>query len=390
MKTLCSRYKTRKQTPWPASLPSLWLFSCLAIAGLIFGYQSFAPPRNDAVAVSLTSASEQVPPTTKPIELIRVGDRVWADPTHGETDVRFGDSVTPAEWRTLAVRASKAGGGYADVELLRPLTWIHAQQATVGKQIDLQVPECGINGNAEVLSISACPGIVPGTGKIVTAVFRHSGADILDLYIDGNETAIGTTAAHPFWSETKQSFVRADELAIGERLRTLAGIAEVVRIVRRNDIEPVFNLEVQVSHVYHVGIHGVLVHNGTTKICPKVMSTDTVKKNLDELGEAGSAGGDYAIHGHHFYPKWLGGAADGPLIKVRGYEHLRELEPELWEHMKKSLPKITQRTDKKVQDLLDAGEITQDEITDALVEFYKKRYPQYSEKTIRDTLEKAL
>lgn len=83
------------------------------------------------------------------------------------------------------------------------------------------------------------------------------------MFIDGIPDPVGTTANHLFWSETRQQFVRADELARHESLRTLDGIARVEKVVPRASGEPVYNLEVQVDHVYHVSQFGVLVHNGT-------------------------------------------------------------------------------------------------------------------------------
>jgi hypothetical protein len=105
----------------------------------------------------------------------------------------------------------------------------------------------------------------------VTGTFRHRSARVLDLYVEGLAEPIGTTANHPFFSADEQRFKRADELRPGERLQSLAGTPQVVRIEQRPASQPVYNLEVQVDHVYHVGSCGLLVPNGELAIlnnCP--------------------------------------------------------------------------------------------------------------------------
>ena len=98
----------------------------------------------------------------------------------------------------------------------------------------------------------------------------------------------------------------------------------------------------------------------------------------------------YSIHDHHLYPEWLGGAADGPRLRVRGYEHIRNLESDLFAHMKKDIPELTQKTTEQVRDLLRQGLVKQDDITDALVKFYRNRYPGLPEDVIRKWLEGGL
>ena len=91
--------------------------------------------------------------------------------------------------------------------------------------MDIAVPECGIDGRAEILAIEPCPPISSGPGHVVTGTFRHQSAAVVDVHVSGLAAPIGTTANHPFWSEDRQTFVRADALLPGERLRTLTGCA---------------------------------------------------------------------------------------------------------------------------------------------------------------------
>ncbi|QDU82507.1 hypothetical protein Pla110_42650 [Polystyrenella longa] len=55
--------------------------------------------------------------------------------------------------------------------------------------------------------------------------------------------------------------MRADELNEGETVATLNGTSYVESIKSREEQHTVYNIEVQVDHVYHVGSGGVLVHN---------------------------------------------------------------------------------------------------------------------------------
>ena len=203
-----------------------------------------------------------VPLGTQFIEDIDVGQWVLSGNPTGEDDLQFGIEVDPETWRLLELRAPKTDGSYADVRMLRPLWWLELQTlptfvvrgpeeesgivlvsvvddrsepgeiepfdpaTLVGETIHVSVPECGINGDAHVLSIGGCPQISPRPGpefQVVTATFEHHAARVLDLSIDGVGTPIGSTPNHPFWSEDRQEFVRADELVVGERLRQSDG-----------------------------------------------------------------------------------------------------------------------------------------------------------------------
>lgn len=216
--------------------------------------------------------------TTRAIESIRVGERVVGDAIRGDGENEFGD-VDPATWRKLSLRAPRADGTVSHVELLRPVWWLAERGAAVGKTVHLDVRECSILGDAEVLSIAPCPPLAEGNGRVVTGTFRHPAAAIIDVHVDGLTAPIGTTPNHRFWSEDRQDYVAAGELQPGERVRTLAGLSRVDRIVPRDRPEVVYNLEIQVDHVYHVGGSGVLVHNAGD--CPTPNGTPDNPVQLD-------------------------------------------------------------------------------------------------------------
>ncbi|MFD3808246.1 polymorphic toxin-type HINT domain-containing protein [Streptomyces sp. NPDC058619] len=111
----------------------------------------------------------------------------------------------------------------------------------------------------------------PETGetaaKTVTAtIFTEDDKKYVDLGIETNNgiATITTTGHHPFWSETDQTWVNADELKPGMTLRTDEGqTAAVVRTRTYQAVNETYNLTVADLHTYYVlaGATPVLVHN---------------------------------------------------------------------------------------------------------------------------------
>ena len=142
------------------------------------------------------------------------------------------------------------------------MTWIEQTQRNRDGRLWLELSEFDIADWATVVSIDECPAEIEGEGRLVTGRFEHSSAEVLNLYVEGEQTPIGTTASHPFWSQDRQAFVSAELLRTTERLRLEDGrTAAVIRIEQLPGTQSVYNLEVDGEHVYHVGLHGVLVHN---------------------------------------------------------------------------------------------------------------------------------
>ena len=124
----------------------------------------------------------------------------------------------------------------------------------------------GLDGPAQVVAIEPCPEIEPddGTGRnVVTGTMAHPGDNILYLDITGLDESLGVTDTHPIWSETRQDFVVAGQLEVGEQFRTLTGESATLTKIHphRGPPEMVFNLEVDGQHVYSVAGNGLLVHN---------------------------------------------------------------------------------------------------------------------------------
>jgi hypothetical protein len=293
---------SRKDTPVNGThrhrprLSFLWLFACLVGAGLctfkgLGGHFSQLEPTAMASVAGVAPRTDTKKPLIKPIQDIQVGEWVLADNPTGEEDLSLGDEVDPATWKRLELRAPKEDGSYADVVLLRPQWWLDEQESRVGGSVYISVPECGIDGNAELLSIAPCPEISTRpsrTARVVTGTFKHQSARVIDLYVEGLSEPIGTTGNHPFWSEDRQQFVRANDLLSGERLRTFDGTPRVTRLVPRMENAPVYNLEIQTEHVYHVCRTGLLVHNGY--VCkPKSFDWQHIWNHHHPSGEVAAA-----------------------------------------------------------------------------------------------------
>jgi len=229
---------------------------------------------------------------TRPIESIRPGMRVLSGTqTAGKAD----SHIDPSDWRLVRLTMEKSDGSRLDIELLRPTDWFEWRalqravenddptfglprpltlapdelplaEALLGKELALDLPGIGASGPATVTAVLPCPEIAPAESlghRVVTGTFHHSAAQVLDLQIRGEETSIGTTTTHPFWSEDRQAFVEAGQLQVGENLRRNDGrLTQVARLTPHTGppVE-VFNIEVDADHTYQVGGNGVLVHN---------------------------------------------------------------------------------------------------------------------------------
>lgn len=253
--------------------------ACL-IAGVVCVWRGLSDTALDAERAEYraTRVSLSAPEVREQrIETIRVGQRVWVgENPSAERDYRLGgDIADPSEWRKMTLRCPKRDGTIAEVQMLRPSAWLTERDVRVGGRVDIEVPECGIDGLAQVLAIEPCPEIMPGRGRLVTATFHHQSARTFDLSIEGSSEPIGVTGNHPVWCEEAGDFVRADALRPGDHVRTTGGLARVASLSPRGPPESVYNLEVQLEHVYRVGQDGLLVHNACAK--PQVSTVTTVR-----------------------------------------------------------------------------------------------------------------
>jgi len=262
-----------KDRPSKSTVPhwrKLIVAACL-LAGCLFFFRGLpsSSDRNERPMSPIVASSRgESRYVTSNIEDLRVGDWVLADnPELEETEYEY-EAPAAVEldgWRTVGLRMAKADGGRLDMVLLRPVEWLEECGYTLGATVDVELPELGAEGPAEVLSIGPCPAIAPPPSsdcRLITGTFAHSSGEIIDVRIEGLEEPIGCTANHPFWSEDRQEFVEAGDLLEGETLLTADDTpAHVITVTPRETTEPVYNLEVDLDHVYYVSTSGVLVHN---------------------------------------------------------------------------------------------------------------------------------
>lgn len=161
----------------------------------------------------------------------------------------------------------------------------------------MDLEELGVHGWARVTAVEACPKVVSGAGRVVTATFTHVNETVqrLELAAEGfaGEEAgavevLEPTAAHPLFSLTRGDWVKAGELVPGERLQTRGGAAEVLSVTPSTGAQRVFNFEVEGEHEYLVGGLGVRSHNACTPDAPKVKPPAKVPLAADGLPKGGT------------------------------------------------------------------------------------------------------
>ncbi|QDT59587.1 hypothetical protein SV7mr_20960 [Stieleria bergensis] len=293
---------------------------------LIESMRSDSQPDLSPSAVTPVDSSQQPRSATKAIKDIQVGERVLAENPElhqaQQTDYREPDW---SQWLQLSLVMLNEDGSELNIELLRSEGWVRSQlvpihapfadqtasndspqqvelisedaslnpgdvpgvplsplrlvfrelvfqqvmleavdRELIGMAVEMDLPELAITGSALLVDMQVAPLIKVGQGRVVTATFQHTNADVIDLTIGDavERETIGTTSNHPFWSEDRQAFVQAGTLKSGERVRTYLGDhKQVISLRARPGPQEVYNLEVHAEHVYYVGEFGTLVHN---------------------------------------------------------------------------------------------------------------------------------
>ncbi len=103
----------------------------------------------------------------------------------------------------------------------------------------------------------------PRTGRLsaqpVVAALHNDPAMVFHIKL--GQDVIKATAIHRFW-KAGTGWVMARDLKPGDRLRALAGVAEV-SAVAMGRVQPVFNLKVQDGQTYFAGGRNLLVHDSS-------------------------------------------------------------------------------------------------------------------------------
>ncbi len=197
---------------------------------------------------------------------------------------------------------SNVPGTTYDMQLLEPLSWIEQNDASAGRCVYLSLPELGVSGRAQVMSVSACPTLENGPGRVVLGTFTSISRDVIELRlsaistgvppVDAAETTLDVTTGHPLWLLDRGDWVPAGSLSIGERVATEHGEATVESIAPVVGEQRVYNLDVEGDHRYLVGEIGAVAHNATPNCVGKPFvgtlrgkpvhyhGTTTVQKNF--------------------------------------------------------------------------------------------------------------
>jgi RHS repeat-associated protein len=152
------------------------------------------------------------------------------------------------------------------------------------------------------------------TGEVierpVTEWFRREAPAIIDIFIGVQK--ISCTIDHPFWVE-KTGWVLASHIKPGTVLRDQEGNALVVDVVRRrNQVAPVYNVEIEGLHTYFVSELEVLSHNacGDLDILSKAgQVVDPKRSNFTKAGGSLTKHGQGARIGNSKFPSVKGNPA---------------------------------------------------------------------------------
>jgi hypothetical protein len=218
----------------------------------------------------------------RPIEAIRVGQRVITDLPEGILDIDgqpFNRSlsdgktrVDPDTWRLRAETTWEDGTvDDVNIETLQPPEWIESNDIRVGGNapIPLDLVEMGLPRKltAKIVADLPCPPVESGPGRVVLTTVNHLNPAVMEIAVcnnHGRTETIHPTATHRFYSLDRGTWVTTDELTVNERLQGLTDDVRIVSITFIPGVHRVYNMTVEGEHVYRVSRFAVSAHNN----CP--------------------------------------------------------------------------------------------------------------------------
>jgi len=212
--------------------------------------------------------------TEEPIQNIHVAQRVATDggvanspDGHTAASDPSATQVDPSTWKEVTI--STPDGNW-QVQALEPQSWIDVNHISAGGSVDLSKvadpQEMGVPGGVigTVDSISACPTIATGNGRVVLATVSHLNSDVYNLTMSdaqGNSQTLGVTGYHNIYTDDR-GWVETHNLAMGEPIRGDHGNLTVTGLARDPGAFRVYNMTIEADHDYYVGDLSALVHNG--------------------------------------------------------------------------------------------------------------------------------
>lgn len=324
-------------------------------ARLIFGRAVLQETRPTAaeevktLPMSLGAQRSDVPATTRPIESIRLGDRVFAHNPEIESEER--ETWSEPNWDDcyqLSIQLPLTKDATIEIELLRDEAWVRSQvgyvtenatyqlgelanaddeprslqtaletaldklesreEEVLGLTVAMDLPEMGATGLGLITNVQKAPKVMSGAGQVVTATFKHPPANaVLDVRFDDGEEPISVTENHLFWSEDRLTFLPIGDFEVGEQVLTCYGENKrVASKLPRPGPDTVYNLEVYAEHVYFVGEEGILAHNGYISRSIKNQNakrSDGLINHIDPRTNRMTASPRSQLHGDHVLPK---------------------------------------------------------------------------------------
>lgn len=145
-----------------------------------------------------------------------------------------------------------------EIETLRPLEWILEHGAFAGEVIEFETERSPVD-LAYVVAVERAPRIKRGPGRVVLSTFKHRD-DLLQVRFADTAAPILVAPSHKLFSESREEWLKASALAVGETVRAGSTYLKVLSIepVKRDKL---FDIEVETDHSYFVGSSRVLSHN---------------------------------------------------------------------------------------------------------------------------------
>ncbi|MDQ1740421.1 MAG: hypothetical protein QOE53_2073, partial [Pseudonocardiales bacterium] len=177
----------------------------------------------------------------------------------------------------------------------------------------------------------------PETGttsaETVITPIVHGGPHIMVKVSLSDGSSITATDEHPFWNETDQAFVNAQDLHAGDKVLTGTGKRLMVRAIRMFvAVLVAFNLQIDQIHTYYAGATPVLVHNACGQPRgPDGRFTKGAGGSSDETAAGMRAHNNYENTlggGDYVFNRRMPGSLDRPDALSFSRREVRELKPD--------------------------------------------------------------
>ncbi len=250
----------------------LFTFSQLALGANVRSHNKPFSERVETLTLNTSQANVScfvagtlvhTPNGTVPIEDLKIGDRVLTDAEEVIGATPKEDSITQEDAHLITLHMKDIEGFDLEIKTIKNSQWLKDNFIEKGGLIYLSMQELGAVGQAKIVDIAKCPELKKGKGRLVTSTFKHLSSLTLDIEFKDSTEKLGVTITHPIFVIGK-GWTPAGDLKLGDQVKMLFGTTEITAIASNPNYRIVYNLEVDVDHVYRIQQKGILVHNN----CP--------------------------------------------------------------------------------------------------------------------------